>query len=77
MKKNDMGILLGYSSSSDRRITDYAHNRIGFTPKKINQPCYDAPIWHQSKEHLITIAPTGAGKGVSCIIPTLLEYHGP
>ena len=28
------------------------------------------------EQHLITIAPTGAGKGVSCIIPTLLRYPG-
>lgn len=27
--------------------------------------------------HLMTIAPTGAGKGVSCIIPNLLHYSGP
>lgn len=27
--------------------------------------------------HLMTIAPTGAGKGVSCLIPALLQYPGP
>ena len=27
--------------------------------------------------HLITFAPTGAGKGVSCIIPALLSWDGP
>jgi type IV secretion system protein VirD4 len=26
--------------------------------------------------HLLTFAPTGAGKGVSCVIPTLLDYPG-
>ena len=26
--------------------------------------------------HLLTLAPTGAGKGVSCVIPTLLSYPG-
>lgn len=30
-----------------------------------------------SERHLITIAPTGAGKGVSCIIPALLSWSGP
>lgn len=36
------------------------------------------PIWDTSREgHIITIAPTGAGKGVSCIIPALLSWQGP
>lgn len=36
------------------------------------------PIWDTAREgHLITIAPTGAGKGVSCAIPALLTWHGP
>ncbi len=35
------------------------------------------PIWHNGEGHLITIAPTGAGKGVSCIIPALLTWDGP
>jgi type IV secretion system protein VirD4 len=26
--------------------------------------------------HLLTLAPTGAGKGVSCVIPALLDYPG-
>ena len=26
--------------------------------------------------HILTLAPTGAGKGVSCVIPTLLDYPG-
>ncbi len=35
------------------------------------------PIWDQGDGHLITFAPTGAGKGVSCIIPALLAWNGP
>lgn len=42
------------------------------------QPSDPIPIWDHSDEgHLITIAPTGAGKGVSCIIPALLSWQGP
>lgn len=38
----------------------------------------DAPVWDTSREgHLLTIAPTGAGKGVSCAIPALLTWQGP
>lgn len=35
------------------------------------------PILHDGEGHLVTVAPTGAGKGVSCIIPALLTYPGP
>jgi len=36
------------------------------------------PLWDTGREgHLMTIAPTGAGKGVSCIIPALLTWQGP
>lgn len=34
-------------------------------------------IKHVGEGHLITFAPTGAGKGVSVIIPNLLSYSGP
>lgn len=37
-----------------------------------------SPVWDTGREgHLITIAPTGAGKGVSCAIPALLSWQGP
>jgi type IV secretion system protein VirD4 len=35
------------------------------------------PILMEKDGHLITIAPTGAGKGVGCIVPALLRYDGP
>jgi len=36
------------------------------------------PIWDSNREgHLITVAPTGAGKGVSAAIPALLTWQGP
>lgn len=35
------------------------------------------PIMYPGDGHLMTIAPTGAGKGVSVIIPNLLLYPGP
>lgn len=37
-----------------------------------------SPIWDNRREgHLLTIAPTGGGKGVSCAIPALLTWQGP
>ncbi|MCB9948222.1 MAG: type IV secretory system conjugative DNA transfer family protein [Rhodospirillaceae bacterium] len=38
---------------------------------------YLDPILHDNDGHLMTIAPTGTGKGTSCLIPTLLTYDGP
>lgn len=35
------------------------------------------PILHTGDGHLLTLARTGAGKGVGCIIPALLRYQGP
>lgn len=37
-----------------------------------------SPIWDTGREgHLLTIAPTGGGKGISCAIPALLTWRGP
>ncbi|WP_159108309.1 type IV secretory system conjugative DNA transfer family protein [Hyphomicrobium sp. GJ21] len=39
---------------------------------------FQKPVWAEGEEgHLITVAPTGAGKGVGCIIPALLTWRGP
>lgn len=55
-------LLLGEPPSNRTRKTD-------FKP---------APHVQSTGEgHLITVAPTGAGKGVSCIIPALLTWTGP
>src|SRR5690606_13785705 len=35
------------------------------------------PILLEGEGHLITIAPTGAGKGVGCVVPALLRHRGP
>lgn len=36
-----------------------------------------APITYRGDAHLLTIAPTGAGKGVGSVIPNALLYPGP
>jgi type IV secretion system protein VirD4 len=33
-------------------------------------------VRYSGDAHLLTMAPTGAGKGVSCVMPTLLDYPG-
>lgn len=35
------------------------------------------PIAYAGEGHLLTVAPTGAGKGVSAVIPALLAHDGP
>lgn len=63
-------LLLGY------RLADEA-GRMGFsdsTPSRT--PAHEA-IWLENEGHMITIAPTGAGKGRGALIPNLLTYEGP
>lgn len=38
---------------------------------------HDALLTYTGDAHLLTIAPTGAGKGVSCVLPNALLYPGP
>lgn len=55
---------------------------LGYTAEKpslgfLNQPVSATDlIGHEGEGHLMTIAPTGSGKGRSCVIPTLLTYPG-
>ena len=45
--------------------------------KTARRAATEVPIFDDDEGHLITFAPTGAGKGVSCIIPALLTWDGP
>lgn len=49
---------------------------LGWSEDKTNNSVF--PIWDTSREgNLLTIAPTGGGKGISCAIPALLSWRGP
>ena len=61
-------ITLGYEISKDREL-------IGFTQNKA-KPKKNALVVDKGEAHLLTVAPTGAGKGRSSIIPTCLTYPG-
>ncbi|CDL00997.1 Putative protein virD4 [Magnetospirillum gryphiswaldense MSR-1 v2] len=68
------GILVGYSLEHEHRTTP-----MGFSfgpPEAVADDRYLDPYMFNDGGHLITVAPTGAGKGVSCIIPTLLRFQG-
>lgn len=62
-------ILLGYSKSAREK-------RIGFHTRQV-VPEKPKDEWLEGEGHLITIAPTGTGKGRSALIPNLLTYQGP
>ena len=68
------GILVGYSLEDEhpKIPIGFAFGDHNYTPKN----GYLDPYLFQDEGHLLTIAPTGAGKGVSCVIPALLRYPG-
>ncbi len=62
-------IILGWQSKRSAKI--------GFG-KQLSPTTQDQnPVTYAGDSHLITIAPTGAGKGRGVIIPNLLTYNGP
>ena len=76
-KLSPKGLLIGYS------LDDEQHRPVmGFQfGEAIEDEDLDdemlEPVLHTGDGHLITLARTGAGKGIGCIIPALLRYQGP
>ncbi|MBU2531680.1 MAG: type IV secretory system conjugative DNA transfer family protein [Alphaproteobacteria bacterium] len=69
------GLLVGWSLERD-----HIRQPIGFSfgnPLQTPDTGFIDPILFDDEGHLITIAPTGAGKGVGCIVPALLRHDGP
>lgn len=50
---------------------------IGFGTASASQGEPGQPVWLEGEGHMISIAPTGAGKGRGGLIPNLLSYQGP
>lgn len=68
-------LLVGWSMELEHKKTP-----IGFSfgdPECTPATGFIDPILMEMEGHLMTIAPTGAGKGVGCIIPALLRFDGP
>jgi len=65
-------VLLGWKAVGDKCT-------LGFSASAqiSDEQTTDHPIWLEGEGHLITIAPTGAGKGRGALIPNLLVYEGP
>ena len=71
----DAGLLVGWSMEAE-----HLRQPVGFNfgnPDQTPANGYIDPILMEPEGHLLTIAPTGAGKGVGCIIPALLRHEGP
>ena len=50
----------------------------GFLPPASQRPSGNRePVYASTDSHELVVGPTGAGKTVSRIIPTLLEWSGP
>ena len=74
-KISDQGLLVAWSLEEESRSP-----LVGFQTEIEPDDDEDdplEPILHTGDGHLLTVAPTGAGKGVCCIIPALLRYKGP
>ena len=67
-------LLLGWTSDAD------GDRRIGFSDRSeagAEDSDERRPVILNEDGHLVTVAPTGAGKGRGVIIPNLLNYEGP
>ena len=64
-------LLLGW------RKGDANASHMGFSLDDATHEDAPTPVELGREGHVLTIAPTGSGKGVSCIIPSLLTYSGP
>lgn len=67
------GLLVGWSLETRHvaRPIGFSFGAAGPAPREAS------PILLEGEGHLITIAPTGAGKGVGCVVPALLRHRGP
>ena len=67
--RDTTSVFLGWED--DRRASSFGFGTLG--SKKRSRA---RPILYQGDSHVMTIAPTGAGKGIGVIIPNLLRYTG-
>jgi type IV secretion system protein VirD4 len=66
-------LLLGWSAAEQSRSPiGFSHHHVAPEPKSEE----NVPILYGEDRHLVTIAPTGAGKGRGVIIPNLLRFEG-
>lgn len=64
------GILVGWTKTEK-------DTPIGFTSVEPVSTVAGKPVSYKGEGHLMTIAPTGAGKGVGCVVPAIIQHDGP
>lgn len=64
------GLLVGWKAGE-------APSGFGFSRQEVTQVAAEEGVAYTGEGHLMTIAPTGAGKGVSCVIPAIVQHQGP
>ena len=64
-------LLLGWKADDGRAPMGFSAPRMAEAPVE-----GEVPILYGEDRHLLTIAPTGAGKGRGVIIPNLLRFEG-
>lgn len=71
------GLLVGWQGADASHWPPSGFS-FGFMPKQrvTGRPDW-TPVLYHGDGHLMTIAPTGSGKGVGAIIPALLRHRGP
>ena len=67
----ERGLLVGWTSESENK----SKRRIGFTVPVVAKSGGEI-LSYAGDGHLLTVVPTGAGKGRSAAIPALLKYPG-
>ena len=70
------GLLIGYSLEEERHRPVMGFRFGDAVEDEDAGSDLLEPILHTGDGHLITLARTGAGKGVGCIVPALLRYRG-
>jgi type IV secretion system protein VirD4 len=70
IKSQSTGLLIG-------RTTTTKTAPVGFVQSDATANDEVKDIFYDGEGHLMTIAPTGAGKGVGCVVPAILKHDGP
>ncbi|MCA9013458.1 MAG: type IV secretory system conjugative DNA transfer family protein [Planctomycetaceae bacterium] len=70
------GLLLGWKKKRPSQQFGFQNPSSIDKPRKIAASAEASPVLYDGNSHLMTFAPTGAGKGRGMIIPTLLRYPG-